>query len=55
MPLPLLPSAEDLKVLSPFINPQYFSASILSQLRPQFIETSQLLLGSFLLPTSLKG
>ncbi|ORY77590.1 Oxoglutarate and iron-dependent oxygenase degradation C-term-domain-containing protein [Leucosporidium creatinivorum] len=51
MPLPLIPSAEDLKVLSPYINPQYFSASILSQLRPQFIETSQLLLGSFLLPS----
>lgn len=51
LPLPLVPSPEDLEILSPFINPLYFTANILTQLRPRFIETSQLLLANFLLPS----
>ncbi|KAK4046733.1 putative component of NuA3 histone acetyltransferase complex [Microbotryomycetes sp. JL201] len=51
LPLPLVPSSEDVTILQNFINPTYFTQSIISQLRPRFIEESQLLLADFLIPS----
>ncbi|GAA5954401.1 hypothetical protein JCM21900_006799 [Sporobolomyces salmonicolor] len=51
LPLPSLPSASDLAVLSPLLNPAYTNPKILSHLRAQFIETSHLVLADFLAPS----
>lgn len=48
LPLPLVPSADEIALLSPLINPAYFNPTTLAQLRPQFIETSQLVLANVL-------
>ncbi|GAA5887986.1 hypothetical protein JCM5296_001521 [Sporobolomyces johnsonii] len=50
LPLPTIPSASDLALLSPFLNPAYTNPKILSHLRAQFIETSHLVLADFLAP-----
>lgn len=48
LPLPLLPTPEDIVYLSTLLNPAYLTAPTLAHLRTQFIETSQLLLANFL-------
>lgn len=48
LPLPLLPTPEEIVYLSTLLNPAYLSAPTLAHLRTQFIETSQLLLANFL-------
>ncbi|KAL8279081.1 hypothetical protein RQP46_008539 [Phenoliferia psychrophenolica] len=50
IPLPLIPSSAESSLLTALINPAYLSAKTIAQLRPQFIETSQLVLSRFLRP-----
>ncbi|KAM0749535.1 hypothetical protein T439DRAFT_315803 [Meredithblackwellia eburnea MCA 4105] len=48
LPLPLEPTASETELLTALLNPSYLSPKTLSHLRPQFVETSQLVLGEFL-------
>ncbi|KAM0791907.1 hypothetical protein ACM66B_004161 [Microbotryomycetes sp. NB124-2] len=54
LPLPLVPSPADIRDLERYINPIYFTEPIISQLRPRFVEESQILLANFLQPDLAK-
>ncbi|KAK4702261.1 prolyl 3-hydroxylase /prolyl 3,4-dihydroxylase, partial [Phenoliferia sp. Uapishka_3] len=50
LPLPLKPLSAESAILKTLLNPAYLSPSTLAKLRTQFVETSQLVLSSFLAP-----
>jgi len=46
-----MPSADDLKYLTPLVNPAYLTPKVVSHLRTSFCESSHLVLADFLHPT----